>query len=180
MSFEDLATKRRVIFLKTKCKVMVINCIFAIRKIINMNRNSSYITNDNGQVTQALAYLPYSESRVELDNQPPYLTPYKFNGKEKDEETGFNYYGAGYYFEYLSVWLSVDPMSDKHPSLSSYVYCANNPVILTDPNGMEIGNYYDESGIFLKPDGIDDGKVYIYNETGILTTFPIDKFKSVK
>ena len=38
----------------------------------------------------------------------------------------------------LSIWLSVDPMSDKYPSLSSYNYCANNPVILVDPDGREI------------------------------------------
>ena len=29
-------------------------------------------------------------------------------------------------------------MSDKYPSLSPYVYCADNPVKLVDPNGEEI------------------------------------------
>jgi len=38
----------------------------------------------------------------------------------------------------LSIWLSVDPMSDKYPSLSPYVYCANNPVILVDPDGRDL------------------------------------------
>ena len=38
----------------------------------------------------------------------------------------------------LSIWLSVDPMSDKYPGLSPYVYCGNNPVKLVDPNGEEI------------------------------------------
>ena len=38
----------------------------------------------------------------------------------------------------LQKWLSVDPMSDKYPSMSPYNYCANNPVKLIDPNGMEI------------------------------------------
>jgi len=36
------------------------------------------------------------------------------------------------------MWLSVDPMSDKYPSMSPYNYCANNPMKLIDPNGMEI------------------------------------------
>ena len=31
-------------------------------------------------------------------------------------------------------------MSDKYPSLSPYVYCADNPVKLVDPNGEEIGD----------------------------------------
>jgi len=36
-----------------------------------------------------------------------------------------------------SLWLAVDPLSDKYPSVSPYVYCANNPVRLVDPDGRE-------------------------------------------
>ena len=101
--------------------------------------SSSYIANDAGQVTQTLAYLPFDEDWVNLtSNQPQYETPYKFSGKEKDEETGFNYYGARYYYGELSIWLSVDPMAHKYPHLSPYNYCANNPIMLIDPNGKEI------------------------------------------
>jgi len=73
--------------------------------------------------------------------------PYTFSGKEKDAETGYGYFGARYYDSGLSIWLSVDPMSDKYPSMSPYNYCANNPVILVDPDGREfiyVGQ--DESG----------------------------------
>ncbi len=34
----------------------------------------------------------------------------------------------------LSLWLSVDPMSDKYPGVSPYTYCADNPVKLVDPD----------------------------------------------
>ena len=37
----------------------------------------------------------------------------------------------------LSIWLSVDPMSDKYPGVSQYVYCANNPVRLIEPDGRD-------------------------------------------
>jgi len=57
------------------------------------------------------------------------------SGKEKDSETGYHYFGARYYNSDLSLWLSVDPMSDKYPSLSPYNYCAWNPLKLVDPNG---------------------------------------------
>ena len=58
------------------------------------------------------------------------------NGKEKDWESGFHYYGARYYWsEMLTGWLSVDPMADKYPSISPYAYCAWNPIILVDPDG---------------------------------------------
>ena len=61
-----------------------------------------------------------------------------FSAKERDSETGLSYFGARYYSSDLSIWLSVDPMASKYPSLSPYVYCADNPVKLVDPNGMEI------------------------------------------
>ena len=61
---------------------------------------------------------------------------YTFSAKEKDSETGLSYFGSRYYSSDLSVWLSVDPMSDKYPSTSPYAYCRNNPIILVDPNGM--------------------------------------------
>ncbi|MGP1515928.1 MAG: RHS repeat-associated core domain-containing protein, partial [Bacteroidales bacterium] len=66
------------------------------------------------------------------------FSSFVFNGKEKDYESDFHYYGARYYASELSIWLSTDPMSDKYPSLTPYNYCANNPVILVDPNGEEI------------------------------------------
>ena len=63
------------------------------------------------------------------------MVNYNFNGKEKDQESGYNYYGARYYDSEKISWISVDSMSDKYPNLSPYVYCANNPVKLIDPNG---------------------------------------------
>ena len=64
--------------------------------------------------------------------------PFVFTGKEKDEETGYGYFGARYMdHELTTMWLSVDPMADKYPSISPYVYCAWNPVKLVDPDGRE-------------------------------------------
>ena len=70
---------------------------------------------------------------------------YTFSAKEKDSETGFSYFGSRYYSSDLSIWLSVDPMASKYPSLSPYVYCADNPVKLVDPNGETIGEVDEES-----------------------------------
>ncbi|HNV95539.1 MAG TPA: RHS repeat-associated core domain-containing protein [Bacteroidales bacterium] len=71
---------------------------------------------------------------------------YKFTGKERDEETGYDYFGARYYDSDLSQWLSVDPMSDKHPDLSPYNYCTWNPVRFIDPLGLDTG-YTDKFSI---------------------------------
>ena len=81
---------------------------------------------------------------ISLLSRPP-AESYTFSAKERDLETGLSYFGARYYSSDLSIWLSVDPMSGKYPSLSPYVYCANNPVKLVDPNGDSIINGYKEA-----------------------------------
>jgi|GEM_PF-1259898 len=60
---------------------------------------------------------------------------YKFTAKELDNETNYTYFGARYYDSDLSIWLSVDPWSDNYPSMSPFMYCGGNPVIIIDPNG---------------------------------------------
>lgn len=58
-------------------------------------------------------------------------------GKERDEETGYGYFGARYMdHELMTSWLSVDPMADKYPNISPYAYCAWNPVKLVDSDGQ--------------------------------------------
>ncbi len=93
-----------------------------------------------------------------------------FSAKERDAETGLSYFGARYYSSDLSIWLSVDPMSDKYPSLSPYVYCTNNPVKLVDPNGDTIRFNTEAERTFVLPLLNKNGKSYspefeaIYNK----------------
>ena len=101
--------------------------------------SAAWVTDTNGTAWQHLQYMPWGEPFVDLRNENDgYETRYTFSGKERDEETGFSYFGARHYNASLSIWLSVDPMADKYPSTSPYTYCANNPVKLVDPNGEEI------------------------------------------
>ena len=51
-------------------------------------------------------------------------------------------------------------MSDKYPSLSPYVYCADNPVRCVDPNGEEFGDYYNIKGQWLGRDKNTDNVAY--------------------
>lgn len=71
-------------------------------------------------------------------NLSPVPWTHTFSAKERDTETGLSYFGSRYYSSDLSIWLSVDPMAAKYPSLSPFTYCANNPVKLVDPNGETI------------------------------------------
>ena len=65
-----------------------------------------------------------------------WATPYKFNGKELDDETGMYYYGARYYDPRLSLWHGVDPLASKFPSMSPYAYANNNPISFIDVGGL--------------------------------------------
>lgn len=62
-----------------------------------------------------------------------------FTGKERDEETGYGYFGARYMdFDLLTSFISVDRYASKYPFISPYAYCAWNPVKLIDPSGDTI------------------------------------------
>ena len=79
--------------------------------------------------------------RNEGGNRPQnvWSCPFTFTGKGCDEETGDGYFGARYMdHELMTMWLSVDPMADKYPSVSPYAYCAWNPVKLVDPDGRDV------------------------------------------
>ena len=55
--------------------------------------------------------------------------------------------------ELMTMWLSVDPLADKYPSLSPYAYCAWNPVKLVDPDGRMIDDYFSLNGEYLVGSG---------------------------
>lgn len=96
--------------------------------------SSSYITNLDGEVVQHIEYVPFGEVFIEERNNI-WNTPYLFNAKEFDEETGLYYYGARYYDPRLSLWISTDALKEKTPNISPYVYTENNPIIYIDPDG---------------------------------------------
>ncbi|MBQ9435392.1 MAG: hypothetical protein IJU33_04625, partial [Bacteroidales bacterium] len=101
--------------------------------------SASWVTDTNGNAYQHLQYMPWGEPLLDQRKSGyTYNTRYTFSGKERDEETGYSYFGARHYHPTLSIWLSVDPMSDKYPGVSPYVYCADNPVRLVDEDGREI------------------------------------------
>ena len=99
--------------------------------------SSSYITNLDGEVVQHIEYVPFGEVFIEERNSI-WNTPYLFNAKEFDEETGLYYYGARYYDSRLSLWISTDALQEKYPQHTSYLYVGSNPVNAIDPDGHKI------------------------------------------
>jgi RHS repeat-associated protein len=72
--------------------------------------SSSFLTDAAGDPYQFVLYLPFGETFAE-DRAAGYATPYRFNAKELDEETGLYYYGARYYDPRVSMWWGVDPLA---------------------------------------------------------------------
>ena len=99
--------------------------------------SANWITNSQGEAVQYLHYMPFGE--LWADQQVyAYEERYKFTGKERDFETGYDYFGARYYASALPMWLSVDPLADKYPNITPYAYCAWNPMKYVDLDGREI------------------------------------------
>ena len=99
--------------------------------------STALVTDLDGEVTQHVAYIPYGEIFVEQRNGS-WSSPYLFNAKELDEETGLYYYGARYLDPADCRWLSPDPKWDDYKGVSPYAYCLNNPVKLVDPDGRKV------------------------------------------
>ena len=110
--------------------------------------STSYITDDHANITQYDAYLPYGELLVDEHSSSEDL-PYKFNGKQFDEETGLYYYGARYMNPVTSLWYGVDPLAEKYLKTGAYVYCGGNPIVLKDPDGR--GWIQTKKGIYYNP-----------------------------
>jgi len=98
--------------------------------------STSYVTDGSGEVYQHLEYFAFGETFVDEHSNTDRI-PYLFNGKGLDEDTGLYYFGARYYDPRTSIWSSVDPKAERHPMWSPFVAMADNPIRLSDPDGME-------------------------------------------
>ncbi len=95
-------------------------------------------TDSGGAIEDACASLPYGDALSCIG--PTFTTEHHFTGKERDTESGNDYFGARYYASSMGRWLSPDkPFADQHAqnpqSWNLYAYARNNPLIIFDPNG---------------------------------------------
>jgi RHS repeat-associated protein len=89
-----------------------------------------------------LDYYPYGGIvATNLDTVPQ---NYKFTGKERDSESGLDYFGARHYASALGRFMQADPVNIKKyrlvdpQRLNLYSYTRNSPTIAIDSDGKEI------------------------------------------
>jgi len=105
------------------------------------------ITSSAGAERRCLDYLPFGEPMTQgMDgrgscyanaNEPRV----KFTGKERDQETGLDYFGARYFSGAQGRFTSPDPenanaMASDPQSWNMYAYGRNNPLSYVDPDGL--------------------------------------------
>ena len=102
------------------------------------------VTDEAGAVLRYHDYLPFGE---EWQPQTPAKDLRLFTGKERDFETGLDYFGARYYRADLGTFTTVDPAQNVAEALTDpqrwnrYAYARNNPLRYVDPDGEDIQEY---------------------------------------
>jgi len=102
---------------------------------------------NTGVPTYAFLSLPFGDGQTTLiggDHDDIHFT-----GKERDAESGNDYFGARYYASSMGRWMSPDPINltnerlmNPTNTLNKYAYGANNPLKYVDQDGKDITLYY--------------------------------------
>ncbi|HEU0228231.1 MAG TPA: RHS repeat-associated core domain-containing protein, partial [Arachidicoccus soli] len=100
------------------------------------------VVDETGDIASYTDYDPWGMTLEGRSDDIGYLNAkYKFTSKEKDVETGYDYFGARYYDSRVARWMQVDPLYEKHPDFSPYNYVLNNPLKLIDPDGKQVAHW---------------------------------------
>jgi len=107
------------------------------------------VTDSSGTVIEQHDYLPFGEECVTgaCSGDTPLGQgdqPKRFTGKERDVETGLDYFGARYYGSRIGRFTTTDPVYNWNENLvdpqrwNRYAYGRNNPLRYADPDGKDV------------------------------------------
>ena len=146
---------------------------------VHPDRLGSYthITNSGKQVVRALHFDPWGNVKTDADwtvfaeGEPGHLAETfrfdrGFTGHEHYAGLKVINMNGRLYDPVIARFFSPDnfvQLPDFTQSYNRYSYCLNNPLQWVDPSGEMFGDYFDQYGVFLGTDGIDDGKIHIIN-----------------
>jgi RHS repeat-associated protein len=120
---------------------------------ITKDSGAQYLTADNlgstrlvtkaaGSIDETYDYLPFGEEYSTVSPiypRPPGGNGIKFTSKERDAETGLDYFGVRYMSSAQGRFTSPDtagPDLTNPQTLNKYRYALNNPLRYVDPNGL--------------------------------------------
>ncbi|RRQ46718.1 RHS repeat-associated core domain-containing protein [Chryseobacterium sp. SC28] len=109
------------------------------------NVRVSYVKSSAGdlEIRDRNDYYPFGMSFLKNDGNVSVYDPmaipynYKYNGKEL-QETGMYDYGARFYMPDIGRWNTIDKLSEKYFSTSTYTYVLNRPTVAVDPDGKRV------------------------------------------
>ena len=98
---------------------------------------ASVIADALGNPVECSYYYPYGGMQSSTGSDPNH---YKFTGKERDSESGNDYFGARYYASTMGRFMTADPTRlssffDDPQTWNMYSYAHNNPLEYVDRNG---------------------------------------------
>lgn len=129
----------------------------------NIIQSSNEIIEETNYYPFGLAHKGYNQKNDALMKD----YKYQYNGKEKQEELGLNFYdyGARNYDAAIGRWMNVDPLAEKFVDWTPYHYVHNNPINAIDPDGRDI-IYLNSKGSITKV--VNEGNSHItINDKGI-------------
>ena len=98
------------------------------------------VTDGSGTIVYSAAHDPYGGIQ-QTDANNTYDPQLKFSGKERDAESGLDYFGARYYdknqYRFISIdnWMNSVDMVYAPNRWNLYSYCGNSPITFLDPTG---------------------------------------------
>lgn len=127
------------------------------------------VVDQNNQITSAWdydcwGYLMQDRQWIKDENSD---NVYKFTGKERDNESNYDYFGARYYDNRIGRWGTTDPLLNKYPSITPYLYAQGNPLILCDPTGLWVADFNSTNNSITVTAEKGDNLEMLYTQMGI-------------
>ncbi len=105
--------------------------------------SSTVLTDEVGNLVEESSYYPYGATRIQtkMATQGLNSAGYGFQGKERDRESGLQYFETRFYLGTLPVFLSVDPLrssptpTSQPRTANAYAMALGNPYRYVDPAG---------------------------------------------